>query len=115
MNLYFRGQLRIAPDALLVHRVQHRGLLLSRCSVSRGLLSLIPYFAPAERSPVMLSAQGLLALDRHGAFWPPMAGALVVCGAGAGRTGPRPHPTKNTGLRPGTSCWRSRSGVRCSA
>jgi predicted PurR-regulated permease PerM len=83
-----------------------------------GLLSLIPYFALLSVPPVMLSA-GLLALDQHGSFWPPMVGALVVYAVAQGLEGLVLTPRiqgENTGLRPeyillALSVWGALLGV----
>lgn len=121
MNLYFRGQLKIALILSLVYIIGFSivGLPLSLVlGLLAGLLSLIPYFALLSVPPVMLSA-GLLALDRHGAFWPPMAGVLVVYAVAQALEGLVLTPRiqgKNTGLRPeyillALSVWGSLLGV----
>lgn len=121
MNVYFRGQLKIALILSVVYIVGFSivGLPLSLVlGLLAGLLSLIPYFALLSVPPVMLSA-GLLALDKHGAFWPPMIGALVVYAVAQTLEGLVLTPRiqgKNTGLRPeyillALSVWGSLLGV----
>ena len=121
MNVYFRGQLKIAMILSAVYIIGFSivGLPLSLVlGLLAGLLSLIPYFALLSVPPVMLSA-GLLALDKHGAFWPPMLGALVVYAMAQGLEGLVLTPRiqgKNTGLRPeyillALSVWGSLLGV----
>lgn len=121
MNVYFRGQLKIAAILCVVYIIGFSivGLPLSLVlGLLAGLLSLIPYFALLSVPPVMLSA-GLLALDEHGAFWPPMIGALVVYAVAQVLEGLVLTPRiqgKNTGLRPeyillSLSVWGSLLGV----
>ena len=121
MNVYFRGQLKIALILSVVYIIGFSivGLPLSLVlGLLAGLLSLIPYFALLSVPPVMLSA-GLLALDKHGAFWPPMIGALVVYAVAQTLEGLVLTPRiqgKNTGLRPeyillALSVWGSLLGV----
>lgn len=121
MNVYFRGQLKIAMILCVVYIVGFSvvGLPLALVlGLLAGLLSLIPYFALLSVLPVMLSA-GLLALDQHGSFWPPMVGALVVYAVAQTLEGLVLTPRiqgKNTGLRPeyillALSVWGSLLGV----
>ncbi|MBP7514299.1 MAG: AI-2E family transporter [Flavobacteriales bacterium] len=121
MNVYFRGQLKIALILSVVYIIGFSivGLPLSLVlGLLAGLLSLIPYFALLSVPPVMLSA-GLVALDHHGAFWPPMIGALAVYAVAQTLEGLVLTPRiqgKNTGLRPeyillALSVWGSLLGV----
>ena len=121
MNVYFRGQLKIAAILCAVYIIGFSivGLPLALVlGLLAGLLSLIPYFALLSVPPVMLSA-GLLALDKHGAFWPPMIGALAVYAVAQALEGLVLTPRiqgKNTGLRPeyillALSVWGSLLGV----
>jgi len=121
MNVYFRGQLKIALILCVIYIIGFSivGLPLSLVlGLLAGLLSLIPYFALLSVLPVMLSA-GLLALDQHGSFWPPMIGALVVYAVAQALEGLVLTPRiqgKNTGLRPeyillALSVWGSLLGV----
>jgi predicted PurR-regulated permease PerM len=121
MNVYFRGQLKIALILSAVYIIGFSivGLPLSLVlGLLAGLLSLIPYFALLSVPPVMLSA-GLLALDKHGDLWPPMIGALVVYAVAQALEGLVLTPRiqgKNTGLRPeyillALSVWGSLLGV----
>lgn len=121
MNVYFRGQLKIAGILCVIYIIGFSivGLPLSLVlGLLAGLLSLIPYFALLSVPPVMLSA-GLLALDHHGPFWPPMIGALVVYAVAQTLEGLVLTPRiqgKNTGLRPeyillALSVWGSLLGV----
>jgi predicted PurR-regulated permease PerM len=121
MNRYFRGQLKIALILSVIYIVGFSivGLPLAFVlGLLAGFLSLIPYFALLSVPPVMLSA-GLLALDQHGSFWPPMIGALVVYVVAQGIEGLVLTPRiqgQNTGLRPeyillSLSVWGSLLGV----
>ncbi len=121
MNVYFRGQLKIAMILCVIYIIGFSivGLPLSLVlGLLAGLLSLIPYFALLSVLPVMLSA-GLLALDQHGSFWPPMIGSLVVYAVAQTLEGLVLTPRiqgKNTGLRPeyillALSVWGSLLGV----
>ena len=121
MNLYFRGQLKIALILSVIYIIGFSLVGLPMALVLgllAGMLSLIPYFALLSVLPVMLSA-GLLALDRGGSFWAPMIGALVVYAVAQGLEGLVLTPRiqgKNTGLRPeyillALSVWGSLLGV----
>ncbi len=121
MNVYFRGQLKIALilSAIYIIGFSVVGLPLALVlGLLAGMLSLIPYFALLSVPPVMLSA-GLLALDHHGSFWPPMIGALAVYAVAQTLEGLVLTPRiqgKNTGLRPeyillALSVWGSLLGV----
>ncbi|MBL0046016.1 MAG: AI-2E family transporter [Flavobacteriales bacterium] len=121
MNLYFRGQLKIALILSVIYILGFSIVGLPMALVLgllAGMLSLIPYFALLSVLPVMLSA-GLLALDQGGSFWPPMIGALVVYAVAQGLEGLVLTPRiqgKNTGLRPeyillALSVWGSLLGV----
>lgn len=121
MNVYFRGQLKIALILSAVYIIGFSivGLPLSLVlGLLAGLLSLIPYFALLSVPPVMLSA-GLLALDNHGDLWPPMIGALLVYAVAQTLEALVLTPRiqgKNTGLRPeyillALSVWGSLLGV----
>jgi predicted PurR-regulated permease PerM len=121
MNLYFRGQLKIALILSVIYIIGFSIVGLPMALVLglvAGMLSLIPYFALLSVLPVMLSA-GLLALDQGGSFWPPMIGALIVYAIAQGLEGLVLTPRiqgKNTGLRPeyillALSVWGSLLGV----
>ncbi len=121
MNVYFRGQLKIALLLCVVYIIGFSivGLPLAIVlGLLAGLLSLIPYFALLSVLPVILSA-GLLALDRGGSFWPPMMGALVVYAVAQTLEGFVLTPWiqgKNTGLRPeyillALSVWGALLGI----
>lgn len=121
MNLYFRGQLKIAGIMCVLYIIGFSLMGLPMAIVLgllAGLLSLIPYFAILSVVPVAFSA-GLLALDTHGSFATIMALALVVYAVVQGIEGFVLTPWiqgKNTGLQPAyillaLSVWGSLLGL----
>lgn len=121
MERYFRGQLKIAMILSVVYIIGFAlvGLPLALLlGLLAGMLSMIPYFALLSVPPVIFSA-GLLALDRGGSFWPPMAWALAVYAVAQALEGVVLVPRiqgKTTGLRPtyvllALSVWGALLGV----
>jgi predicted PurR-regulated permease PerM len=121
MDLYFRGQLKIALILCVIYVIGFSLLGLPLALVLgliAGMLSMIPYFALLSVAPVMLSA-GLLALDTGRSFWVIMLLVLAVYAVAQALEGLVLTPRiqgKNTGLRPeyillALSVWGSLLGV----
>lgn len=121
MNLFFRGQLKIALILMLVYIIGFSiiGLPLAIVlGMIAGVLSIIPYFSLLT-VPVALLSAGLLALEQHRSLGPLMALVLVVYTAAYALDGMLLTPRiqgRNTGLRPqyillSLSVWGSLMGV----
>lgn len=121
MNLFFRGQLKIALVLMLVYTIGFSAIGLPLAIVLgmiAGVLSIIPYFSLLT-VPVALLSAGLLALEQHRSLGPLMALVLVVYAVAYGMDGMLLTPRiqgRNTGLRPqyillSLSVWGSLMGV----
>lgn len=121
MDLYFRGQLKIALVLTLVYVTGFSliGLPLALVlGLLAGLLSVIPYFSLLT-VPMAWLAAGLLSLEEHRTLWPILALVLLVYVVAYAVDGLWLTPRiqgKNTGLRPEyilltLSVWGSLLGV----
>lgn len=121
MNLFFRGQLKIALILMVVYIAGFSiiGLPLALVlGIIAGVLSIVPYFSLLT-VPVALLSAGLLALEQHRTLWPIMLFVLLVYAAAYALDGMLLTPRiqgRNTGLRPqyillALSVWGSLLGL----
>ena len=121
MNLFFRGQLKIALILMVVYIAGFSAIGLPLAlvlGIIAGVLSIVPYFSLLT-VPVALLSAGLLALEQHRTLWPIMVLVLLVYVTAYALDGMLLTPRiqgRNTGLRPqyillALSVWGSLLGL----
>ncbi len=121
MNVFFRGQLKIALVLMLVYIIGFNLLGLPLAMVLgmlAGALSIVPYLSLLT-FPLALLSGALLALDQHRTLWPILLLVLLVYVVAYALDGMLLTPRiqgRNTGLRPqyillSLSVWGSLFGI----